>query len=261
MASATSAAFDRWFLSGPCWLALACADHTAGAAPFAGASSPAPAPQDRGALCLDVGAARACWAGPAAPTRCGTPVCLTPRELPRAVAPSAGWRCAGQASGRRCESRAQQAGPFVCADARCVQRTFRRPDRGEWDCVELTSVLVCQELTPAAGIASGARDPAFVCGTRRGHGARICVDYAPDAPPLDSFQCAIRHDTGIAERVCQRATSPRIGGPCASRPDCPDAAACVSGVCLPARPAPDCWFDTDCGQAARCRLGTCVGDG
>jgi hypothetical protein len=216
------------------------------------------APEDQGALCLDLTSARVCWGSTEQPTRCGAPLCVTSRPTSASVAPAAGYRCAGQASMRRCESRAQHAGPFVCTGTHCVQRLFRRPDNAEWDCVELSGVLLCHELVSAAGIANGPADPGFLCGQRRGHRERVCVDYAPDPPPLAAWSCSIRQEQGAAARVCHADTKPRIGSGCSAATECPAGASCASSMCVPARPVPGCWFDLDCGGEGPCRFGSCV---
>lgn len=187
-----------------------------------------------------------------------------PRPLPDGF-PAHAWRCAGQGAARRCEARSAQAGEFRCDDQRCVQERPRAPDAGEWLCTELDSAVYCLGVINAAGIEPGTRDPAFACGTRRGHAAPICVDFNPDQPPQQpAWRCRFRYETGAAKRVCeppQGTPAPRLGAACKSTQECPRAALCADGFCLPPRPEPACWLDADCGDAAQCVWGSCRAKG
>lgn len=221
-----------------------------------------PGTDDRGTSCLDVGDVRACWGEHVGGEGCVGATCLVGRPLPDVPMPPSGFRCSGQRSARSCVSRAWNGAPFVCQKDRCVQSPLRMPDNGEWECVEIAGAVVCRALSEAAGIPSGTTDPAFVCDARVAHGERICVDLSPDPPPgLDSWSCRVAYDGGAAARVCIPSKESRIGSACVATSDCPDAAACVGGRCLPEAPKPGCWFDQDCGQGARCRYGSCRAPG
>jgi hypothetical protein len=223
-------------------------------------SGPAPSPgvDDRGTLCLDVGDVRACWGDRTDGETRRDGRCLVRRPLPDSPSPPSGFRCHGQRSERTCVTRAWNGPPFTCQKDRCVQSPLRAPDDGEWECVEMAGAVVCRSPSEAAGIPPGAEDAAFVCGVRKGHGERICVDLSPDPPPgLGSWSCRVTYDGGSAARVCTPSKEARVGGRCASPEECPVATACIGGRCLPDQPAPECWFDQDCGQGERCRYGSC----
>lgn len=215
-----------------------------------------PAPGDRGELCLDLGAIRACWGGD-----CGEQGCVVPRPLPLGLEPSRGYRCVGQRATRTCGSRADHAGTFRCDAQRCVQRHPRAPDNGEWECVDAAGATHCRKVAEAAGVEPGPLDPGFVCGfrQRRQDGERVCVDFAPDLPAAGRFACSSRYLGGAREWECHPANEPRLGDRCQDRSGCPAGAQCSAGHCLPAFPRPDCWLDSDCAQG-RCRFGSCRGD-
>jgi len=216
-------------------------------------SLPAPSAHDRGELCLDVADVRACWGSDAGDGA------LVPRSLPSGLTPRAGLRCHGRAQARRCVARSVDAGPFVCRGARCNQARPRTPDSGEWECVDLRGAVVCRDAGPAAGVPRGELDPAFSCGIRRGHGERICLDFAPDRPADDGvYACAAHYETGVSERRCEPAKSPQLGSPCRADAGCPDGAHCLGERCLPPRPRAECWLDADCGAGSRCRFGSCT---
>lgn len=226
-------------------------------APLWGCSRPAPvdelaalAPGDHGALCTDVGQARACWGegGPA----------VVPRPLPARAAPAGGWRCGGMREQRRCEPRRRNAGPFVCSGDRCEQAIPRLPDDGEWECYEADGALFCHGGGAPAGVAAGPADIGWLCGVRRsGDHERLCVDLSPDLPDEQGpWACRFEHKEGT-RRVCERRKAPSWGAPCAAARECPKGGRCEGGRCLPARVAPECWFDDDCGPSARCRVATC----
>jgi hypothetical protein len=215
-----------------------------------------PAADDRGALCLDLGAIRACWGG-----SCGERGCVVPRPLPKQLAPAAGYRCSGQGNSRTCGSRADHAGPFRCEAQRCVQSRPRAPDNGEWECVDAAGATHCRKIAEAAGVDAGALEPGFVCGARVGHGdERVCVDFAPDAPNNGRYACSSSYRGGARAWECTPSKAPRVGDRCADETACPSGARCHQGHCLPPFPRPSCWLDADCAHG-RCRFGSCSGEG
>jgi hypothetical protein len=158
-----------------------------------------------------------------------------------------------------CVDRRAGGGPFVCVGDECVQRHPRMPDDGEWECVDLHGVVICHGGEPAAAVVDGPPDPGWLCGARA-QGARgperLCVDFAPDLPAGEAagWRCRYDHQRG-EKRICRRdAQARRVGGPCAA--GCPEGATCVENRCLPARPDPTCWLDSDC-PGGKCRFGTC----
>jgi hypothetical protein len=216
---------------------------------------------ESGALCADVGALRACWPtdGPADDVR------LVPRPLPAMAARSPlGWRCAGQGPTRTCVDRRAGAPPFVCEGARCRQTHPRQPDDGEWSCADSAGATICQGGLPAAGVASAPADPAWLCGALRPGartlpiGDRVCVDLSPDFPDGDmgNWRCRTVYEPAPA-RLCAREPAAVLTVPCTPARPCVDGSRCVSGRCLPRRPAPDCVADSDCPRQ-RCRFGTCL---
>jgi hypothetical protein len=218
-----------------------------------GGSSPS-IPPDESALCADVHDIRVCWACPGGD-------CVVPRWTPDTT-PERGWRCEGGGPGRRCEDRAKGSGPFQCAQNGndCTQRHPRMPDDGEWECIDMDGVVMCKGGEPAAAVVEGAPDLGWMCGTHaqgpRGP-EKLCLDFAPDRPngELDGWKCSYDHQRG-EKRICKRNQgAKRLGGPCAA--GCPEGAACVEDRCIPAKPSPSCWFDTDCEGGGTCRYGTC----
>ncbi|MET0343421.1 MAG: hypothetical protein ABW252_20590 [Polyangiales bacterium] len=227
--------------------------------PLVRAPLPAPAPSDHGALCLDVGAVRACWDA-RAPLPCREGRCLVPRPPAPHALDAASLRCAGLGSARRCDERARDASAFACAGSTCVQERARAPDNAEWECAEVDGAMVCRRVAAAAGIPDGATDPAFVCGVRTRDGARVCVDFAPDRPPVFAgFRCTVAYAGGTRRRTCRASERLSVGDACTADAACPRDALCVEGRCLPPPPAPTCWLDADCADGARCRWGSCVG--
>ena len=219
---------------------------------------PVPAPGPR-LPCADVGASRVCWSGALEASAVERPVPATPASSPL------GWRCAWPGRARLCVDRRAGAGAFVCAGERCTQAHARRPDDGEWTCVDSAGAEVCLSEARAAGVAPAPADPAWICGARRGarrRGAelevRVCVDLSPDVPDgaLGGWRC--RAGNGAAPtRVCERgARAGDLGTRCSAREPCVDGGLCLAGRCVPARPAPSCWLDDDCPGGA-CRFGTC----
>jgi hypothetical protein len=234
-------------------------------APPVSLARPVPAPViDREGACADVGTSRVCWDETGAPT-------LVERTLPRAAATTAmGWRCAWPGPTRHCVDRAASAPAFRCEGPRCTQPHARLPDDGEWTCVDSAGVVVCVGGARAAGIVAGPPDVGWICGARspRAHddlGGRVCVELSPDFPDGNEAGWRCRLENGPAPaRVCERSSVGRVeaalSDACAPARPCVDGATCVAGRCVPARPAPSCWLDTDCATGA-CRFGTCRAEG
>lgn len=136
------------------------------------------------------------------------------------------------------------------------------PDDGEWECVEMSGVVLCHSRGALAGMATGPMDLGWLCGARRGasDGERVCVDLDPDRPELASHrQCRFELQHGMPQRSCTPAQQRIVGDACRlDAGECPKGSRCEAGVCLPARPEPACWLDGDCGDGARCVLGTCA---
>ena len=219
---------------------------------------------DPGALCADVGTLRACWATSGEATLVARPVPASPPSPTSAM----GWRCAGQGSARLCVDRRADAAGFVCAGERCTQSHARRPDDGEWTCVETAGATVCVGGEPAAGVVAGPPDPAWLCGSRHRQGPRddlgprVCVDLAPDFPDGDATGWGCRAvNTPAGARVCERHPQASVlTASCERARPCVDGAVCAAGRCVPIRPAPSCWLDDDCPGGA-CRFGTCRDQG
>jgi hypothetical protein len=209
--------------------------------------------------CADVGGLRACWSDLAVAALVRRPV------SPRAASSPMGWRCAGRGGARQCVDRHADAPVFSCSGDRCAQKHARRPDDGEWTCVDTAGAEVCLEGGRAAGVAAAASDPAWICGPRRGPvprggepGARVCVDFSPDFPDdvMTAWRCHAVNGAAPA-RVCERGTTKGgLGAPCERSRPCVDGALCASGRCVPARPGPSCWLDGDC-RGGACRFGSC----
>ncbi|MBI4512236.1 MAG: hypothetical protein HY698_21565 [Deltaproteobacteria bacterium] len=232
-------------------LATACAGtERSGVPPTEGTLEWAAPAVDVGDACADVGSLRVCWG-------CGSGACASPRPLPKRPAPADGWRCQGRGPNRTCVDRRMGAGRFLCEGDTCLQRHPRLPGDGVWECVDQDGVVVCRSASTAAGVVPALPDPGWTCGRRRGDAknARICVDLAPDLPngATSGFRCKFDHARGL-RRLCTRdPASPKVGGPC----PCPEGVSCVSGRCIPAKPAADCWLPKDCGPGMTCRHGTC----
>jgi hypothetical protein len=147
----------------------------------------------------------------------------------------------------------------VCDAQRCVQNHPRLPDAAEWECVELAGVVWCHSAGGSAGIDNGTLELGFLCGPRRGAEAeRICVDLAPDRPwDRPNFRCHFSYAYGGLQRVCSPGSGRLVADRCRTTATCPKGTRCELERCLPAAPAPNCWFDKDCGEGATCRFGTC----
>jgi hypothetical protein len=214
----------------------------------------APAPQDIGAVCSDIGSARVCWHD-------GTQT-IVPRTVPSGSTPASGFRCGGVGSERVCEDRSRNASPFQCGTQRCLQTRPRLPDDGEWDCVEISGVVFCHSRGSVAGMEAGPMDLGWQCGARRGSssGERICIDLDADRPSDPARQrCRYEPHFGAPQRSCTSAQTPLVGRACGPSRACPVGSDCSAGLCLPERPEPACWLDRDCGDGAQCVLGSCRG--
>jgi hypothetical protein len=214
----------------------------------------APPPEAAGD-CADVETLRVCWdaAGPRVVTR------AVPTSTP---APAMGWRCTGAGAARACASRAASAPLFTCAGDRCQQLHPRMPDDGEWQCTDSAGATICMGGERAAGVAPAIADAGWFCGARRGGdpGVRVCVDLSPDFPDgrARGWRCRTLYD-GVARRVCERdAGAHTLAETCDAQHPCVDGSRCAGGWCVPERPAPACWLETDC-AGGRCRFGSCVG--
>jgi hypothetical protein len=197
----------------------------------------------------------------------------SPRVVKRPVpasasAPAMGWRCVGGGAARTCTSRATSAPAFACDGSRCEQRHPRMPDDGEWQCTDSAGATVCMGGERAAGVAPGPApdrsDAGWFCGARRGGdpGSRLCVDLSPDFPDgrARGWRCRTLHD-GPARRVCERdAAVHTLAETCDPGHPCVDGSRCAEGWCVPERPAPSCWLQTDC-PGGRCRFGSCIAGG
>ena len=213
-----------------------------------------------GADCADVETLRICWDD-------GRPRVVS-RPVPANIAPPSpmGWRCVGGGAARVCTSRAAAAPAFVCAGDRCEQRHPRMPDDGEWQCSDSAGATVCAGGERAAGVAPAPApaDAGWFCGARRGSeaGARVCVDLSPDFPDgrARAWRCRTLYD-GPTRRVCQRDDGAHtLAEACDALRPCVDGSRCAEGWCVPERPAPACWLETDC-RGGRCRFGSCLREG
>lgn len=134
------------------------------------------------------------------------------------------------------------------------------PDDGEWECSDLSGLVLCRGGMAPAGLAGVNADPGWICGQRR-HGKpneRVCLDLDPDLPSLESSARTCRYEIlgARSRRICEARGGTRFGDPCSRNEVCPIGGSCVHGVCLPPRVTPDCWSDFDCGQG-RCSFGSC----
>lgn len=250
----------RWSLALALLAGTACRGpaRSSGAAPE---QTPRPSPTNDppGGSCEDVGGVRACWGEGGAPG-------LFPRPVPLGPAGSTlGWRCVGSGADRVCLDRRWAAPPFRCAGDRCVQLYPRLPDDGEWQCADSGSATVCKGGERAAGVAPAPPERGWRCGRRVetrdevGKGERICVDLSPDFPDgtMTGWRCRYENEPPL-RRICARDPGrPSLTAPCDPQHPCLDGSVCVSGVCLPSAPHPDCWLDEDC-AGGRCRFGSCA---
>jgi hypothetical protein len=256
-------------LIGACRGEPAPAPHASAAA--AAGSAPA---GDGGELCTDLASARVCWGG-----TCGDVGCVTARPAPPLPALSQlGWRCVGGRAERRCSDRRVRAGGFECRGDVCVQGHPRLPGDGEWLCAEAAGAVVCAGGERAAGVAAPRAEPGWFCGQRAGMrpaqagpraqpsalrapsaGPRVCVDFDADFPDgvPTNWRCRFGYERGV-QRVCERdASTAELGDACDAARPCVDGSRCTAGYCVPPRPAPECWLDSDCTSKV-CRFGSCA---
>ena len=175
-----------------------------------------------------------------------------------------GWRCSWPGRARLCVDWRADVPGFTCAGDRCTQAHARRPDDGEWTCVDTAGAEVCEGAGRAAGVDAGARRPGVELrrASWRGLDARrthpSASTFRPTSPTATSPRGVVARKT-VRRRRASASAGPRRAGSAsramAARP-CVDGAICASGRCVPARPAPSCWLDDDCPGGA-CRFGTC----
>jgi hypothetical protein len=211
--------------------------------------------------CADVETLRVCWdaSGPRVVKRPVPPAASAPE-----VTPASDWRCGGSGATRTCTRRTAAAPAFVCAGKRCQQSHPRMPDDGEWQCTDSAGATLCMGGERAAGVVAGPTDAAWFCGARRGGdpGSRLCVDLSPDFPDgrATGWRCRTLYD-GPPRRVCDRDPGAHtLAETCDARHPCVDGSRCADGWCVPERPAPACWLQTDC-PGGRCRFGSCLEQG
>ncbi|MCS6798614.1 MAG: hypothetical protein NZ898_08790 [Myxococcota bacterium] len=223
----------------------------------------APVPTDTG-RCLDTVAGRLCFGG-----SCTDGPCLAPVEPPAGahLDPTSGarWRCEGTGLDRRCT--AVRAVPWRCDERTCETTMPELPDDGEWECAELSGVVVCRGGEGPAGVRPGPPMPGWICGATRTRDEprRICVDPWPAR--VGEGSCRFEHEGGL-RRICARdrgaeGESPApLGARCAREAECAEGLRCVAGRCVLARwPAAECWTGRDCPPGSRCVLASCVRDG
>jgi hypothetical protein len=210
---------------------------------------------DPDGLCSDLGVYRVCWAA-----ACPAGVCVRPRPIPSAIEPHAlGYRCTGAGSARECAPRAERAPAFQCRGARCSQEQPRLPDDGEWECSDLSGVVLCRGGNEPAAVVHVSVDPGWLCGSRRGAkgGERVCLDLDPDLPEKANLRaCRFEIDGARSRRLCERSEKPLLGDACSHSDLCPPGSECEAGICLLPRPFPSCWGDADC-KLGQCWFGTC----
>jgi hypothetical protein len=195
------------------------------------------APQDRANIngdCANVETLRVCWDG-------GRPRVVKTQPAP-----------------------AERGPAFACNGDHCEQRHPRMPDTGEWQCMDSAGATICLGGERAAGVAPAAADPRWFCGARRGGdgGVRVCVDLSPDFPDgrARGWRCRMLAE-GPTRRICDRAPDAHtLAESCDARHPCVDGSRCADGWCVPERPAPACWQQTDC-PGGRCRFGSCIAGG
>ena len=210
---------------------------------------------DPDGLCGDFGAHRVCWSA-----SCVDGICVRQRPIPSDVErPARGYRCTGAGRTRECAPRAERAPAFQCRGTRCSQEQPRKPDDGEWECSDLSGVVLCRGGSEPAAVVHVSTDRGWLCGSRRGgkSGERVCLDLDPDLPEKAGVRaCHFEIDGARSRRVCERAEKPLLGDACTHSDLCPSGSECVAGLCLPPRPFPSCWGDADC-RLGQCRFGTC----
>lgn len=233
---------------------VACETTETPRAHFTSATWSVPAP---GLDCLELSASRVCYESS---IDCPEPPCVTDRPSPGVPALSPlGFRCTGEGKNRRCVDRARLTDRFTCDRAHCMQRHPRLPDDGEWTCADQSGAVLCVGGVRAAGVAHPVAASGWHCGERNGTDERVCVDFDPDFPDgnVSGWRCRFAHEAGT-QRLCDRARPPAtLDIPCSMDTPCVDGAICAGGHCIPLRPQPACWLDTDCASGV-CRFGSCV---
>jgi hypothetical protein len=148
--------------------------------------------------------------------------------------------------------RTADASKFICRGSLCRQRHVRLPDDGEWRCAEREGLVWCAGGEPAAGVLGVSRERGYVCGRRRGHDERVCVDVSPDYPPA-SLAAGERRISGpwgrAGEHRCRFVTEDGLSRECVAER--------VATRDRGAPGPPDCWLDADCAPG-RCDRGTCT---
>jgi hypothetical protein len=170
-----------------------------------------------------------------------------------------GYRCTGVGAARKCVPRAERAPAFRCRGSRCSQEQPRLPDDGEWECADLSGVVLCRGGGEPAAVVHVSVDPGWLCGSRRRarNGERICLDLDPDLPEKVGVRaCHFEIDGARARRVCEHSEQTLLGDACSHSDLCPPGSECTGGICLPPHPSPNCWGDAECGLG-QCRFGTC----
>ena len=89
--------------------------------------------------------------------------------------------------------------------------------------------------------------------------ASICRPTFPTGARADG---AAARCTTAPRGACANATPPPTRWPqaCDLGHPCVDGSRCAEGWCVPERPAPGCWLQTDC-PGGRCRFGSCLAGG
>jgi hypothetical protein len=218
---------------------------------------------DASPRCSDVGNLRVCWEAPE-PT---DGIVVTARSVPRVALSRLGFRCTGSGARRVCVDRARGTEEFRCAGDRCEERHPRRPDAGEWECVDVAGAVFCRGGEPPAGAPPGAPDAGFICAARVVKGTpareRVCVDWSPDFPDGigTGYRCRFEEASvgqAGAVRVCEKdAAAHLVGDTCDRAHPCIGGLSCAAARCVPPQPTPSCWVDGDCDQRV-CRFGTCT---
>jgi hypothetical protein len=119
--------------------------------------------------------------------------------------------------------------------------------------------VLCRGGNDPAAVARPGADSGWICGARRQAKTddQVCLDLDPDLPSAKEMRaCRFEIDGARLRRVCERSLQPRLGDLCSHPDSCPAGSDCVSGICVPPEPSPNCWGDSDC-ELGQCRYGTC----